>query len=369
MAYATIKYGSSGSAVKELQKKLNENGYNLAVDGRFGSATRSAVKDYQKKQGLAVDGIVGKNTWGSLLNTTAATGSSGTTGKQVLSGVSDETSDRLAALEQGYQPSDEVQALEALRESLSAAKPGDYTSTFDKELERLYRQMTEQGGFAYDPESDAAYQTYARLYQRSGEAAMADTMGQAAALTGGYGSSYAQTAAQQAYHQYMQQLSALLPQLEQQALERYQAEGKTLQDQYEAALDAQAQEKAAWEQAYEAWLAEFERSDESYQDAYQRDFEQYKLLLDYYADKAKQEQKASDGKKANSGKTQTEQKQQESLSSAAAESLQRAMGNYLKAGNDAAALSLAEQYASRMTPAQKKRFTQLFEKHGAAWGV
>ena len=45
------------------------------------------------------------------------------------------------------------------------------------------------------------------------------------------------------------------------------------------------------------------------------------------------------------------------------------MGNYLKAGNEAAAVALAEQYASRMTPAQKKRFTQLFEKHGAAWGV
>ena len=368
MAYATIKYGSSGSAVKELQKKLNENGYDLAVDGKFGSATRSAVKDYQKKQGLAVDGIVGKNTWGSLLGGTAS-GSTGTTGKEILSGVSDETSDRLAALEQGYQPSDEVQTLEALRESLSAAKPGDYTSAFDEELERLYRQLTEQGSFSYDPAADAAYQTYARLYQQGGQAAMADTLGQAAALTGGYGSSYAQTAAQQSYNQYMQQLSALLPELEQQALARHQAEGEALQDKYEATLDAQAQEKAAWEQAYEAWLAEFERSDESYQDAYQRDFDQYKLLLDYYADKAKQEQKASDGKKANSGKTQTAEKQQESLSSTAAESLQRAMSNYLKSGNDAAALSLAEQYAGRMTPAQKKSFTALFEKYGLAWGV
>ena len=45
------------------------------------------------------------------------------------------------------------------------------------------------------------------------------------------------------------------------------------------------------------------------------------------------------------------------------------VGNYLKAGNSEAALALADQYASRMTPAQKKRFVQLFEKHGAAWGV
>ena len=52
--------------------------------------------------------------------------------------------------------------------------------------------------------------------------------------------------------------------------------------------------------------------------------------------------------------------------SAAAESLQRAAENYLKAGNGAAAQALAAQYAERMTAAQKKRFAALFEKYGAA---
>ena len=64
--YNQIGYGSKGSDVTELQKLLNNNGYNLSVDGVFGANTQAAVKDYQKKNSLAVDGIVGNNTWGAL---------------------------------------------------------------------------------------------------------------------------------------------------------------------------------------------------------------------------------------------------------------------------------------------------------------
>ena len=367
MAYANVQYGSYGSTVSTLQKKLNENGYDLAVDGSFGKETRKAVKDYQKKHGLAVDGIVGKNTWNSLLKSPASKKGS-TTGKEVLSGVSDETSDILAGLEKGYDPSDEVQAAQALRDSLAAAKPGEYSSGFDEELQQLYQQLMERQGFSYDPQRDGAYQTYAGLYQRAGQQAMADTLGQAAALTGGYDSTYAQTAAQQSYNGYLQQLAALIPQLEQQALQRHQAEGEALQDKYQAALEGQTQEKAAWEAAYESWLAEFERAAEGYEDAYKRDFDQYKLLLDYFADKAKQEQKASGGATVNSGKVSSGEKTKPALSSTAAESLERAMGNYLKAGNSEAALALMSQYTDRMTPTQRKRFTTLFAKYGVTVG-
>ena len=72
MAYAQVSYGSTGSSVSALQEKLNANGYDLEVDGQFGPATQKAVKDYQKKKGLQVDGIAGQETWGSLLNSPAA---------------------------------------------------------------------------------------------------------------------------------------------------------------------------------------------------------------------------------------------------------------------------------------------------------
>ena len=70
---ALLSYGSSGDAVKELQTNLNTvGGYNLDVDGGFGKKTKAAVVDYQKKNGLAVDGVVGDKTNRSLAKALAA---------------------------------------------------------------------------------------------------------------------------------------------------------------------------------------------------------------------------------------------------------------------------------------------------------
>lgn len=60
---ATLKLNSSGTQVKYLQKFLNWYGnYKLTVDGQFGNKTLAAVKDFQTKEGLVVDGIVGIKT-------------------------------------------------------------------------------------------------------------------------------------------------------------------------------------------------------------------------------------------------------------------------------------------------------------------
>ena len=66
IAYPVLRKGSKGVYVEVLQKKLNDAGYNLAVDGDFGNKTLEAVKDYQKVNGLVVDGIVGAKTWEKL---------------------------------------------------------------------------------------------------------------------------------------------------------------------------------------------------------------------------------------------------------------------------------------------------------------
>lgn len=59
--------GSRGEDVKTLQAQLNALGYNCGdVDGIFGAKTYNAVVKFQKDRGLAVDGIVGKNTWAAL---------------------------------------------------------------------------------------------------------------------------------------------------------------------------------------------------------------------------------------------------------------------------------------------------------------
>lgn len=63
----TLKIGSSGSAVVQLQEWLNELGYNVGnADGKFGSRTKEAVMKFQAGHGLTVDGIVGTLTWNEL---------------------------------------------------------------------------------------------------------------------------------------------------------------------------------------------------------------------------------------------------------------------------------------------------------------
>ena len=57
-----IEYGDRGNDVKTLQTKLNKVGYKLEVNGICGNATVTAIKDFQTKYDLAVDGQAGKNT-------------------------------------------------------------------------------------------------------------------------------------------------------------------------------------------------------------------------------------------------------------------------------------------------------------------
>lgn len=66
--YPLLRNGDRGNFVYLLQFILNQYGYNLSVDGIFGSRTLSAVRDFQSNNSLAVDGLVGNNTWKTLLN-------------------------------------------------------------------------------------------------------------------------------------------------------------------------------------------------------------------------------------------------------------------------------------------------------------
>ena len=68
ITYPTLKKGARGNITKLLQEKLVSLGYNTnGIDGIFGSGTEKAIMSFQKNNGLVVDGIVGKNTWGKLL--------------------------------------------------------------------------------------------------------------------------------------------------------------------------------------------------------------------------------------------------------------------------------------------------------------
>lgn len=102
-----------------------------------------------------------------------------------------------------------------------------YTSRYQTQIDDLTRQILNREAFSYDPEKDPTYQQYKESYTRSGERAMQDTLGQVSARTGGLASSYAGSAAQQTYDNYMGALADKIPELKQLAYSMYQDEGNT----------------------------------------------------------------------------------------------------------------------------------------------
>ncbi len=77
----TVQQGSSGDAVRAVQYKLG-----IAVDGIFGSGTKSAVMNFQKSKGLSADGVVGANTWAALVggSVSCASGTRSQLAQQIL---------------------------------------------------------------------------------------------------------------------------------------------------------------------------------------------------------------------------------------------------------------------------------------------
>ncbi len=377
--YTMVAYGSQGGAVKQLQSELNKRGYQLDEDGIYGKKTKAAVRDYQKKSGLTmVDGIAGDETWGSLLSAPTmaeqqaaeqAAAAAAAEAARPEARVTESTARKLAELERGYQPSEDVAAARAYRDSVAAMQPEDYTSGFEARLQELYDQIAGREAFSYDPEEDEMYKRYARLYAAQGAAAMEDTMGQAAALTGGYGSSYAQAVGQQAYDRYLGELASLVPELRQAALAEYTQVGKALTDRYGLLRQQESAAYDRWQDTVAQWQKALAQAQSEYDDTAAQDAKSYQTMLKHYQDKAEQERKLSAGgaKLEESGYTADAGK--ESLSSMAAESLQRAVGNYLKSGREDAAQALWQQYAGRMTPVQRQRFEALFAGYGRSAGL
>ena len=99
-------------------------------------------------------------------------------------------------------------AEKARQEALAsdAAKPGEYTSKWQQQLDAAMDKILNREAFSYDLNGDALYRQYKDRAVKNGRLAMMDTMGQAAAMTGGYGSSYAQSAGQQAQKRVLRQL-------------------------------------------------------------------------------------------------------------------------------------------------------------------
>ena len=258
-----LSYGSRGDSVRNLQRQLNSRGYQLDEDGIFGGATLAAVKDFQQKNGLSADGIVGSMTSGKLQGTSAQPAAANT--------------------------SSPVAAAEAYLKQIQSQKPGEYKSPYAGQLDAMYDQIVKRKPFTYDLNADMLYQQYRDQYQNLGQQAMMDTMGQAAGLTGGYGSSYAQNVGQQAYQSYLQQLNNKVPELYRLALDKYNAEGDDLYRQYGLLNDRENTAYGRYRDQVGDWRDEYNRAYQRYGDERNFDYNDWSNMLNYWQNQADRE--------------------------------------------------------------------------------
>lgn len=164
-----------------------------------------------------------------------------------------------AASKSSYQESDTVkQAQQQLQQQL-AQKPGAYQSQWQAQLDDTMQKILNREKFNYDLNGDALYQQYKNQYITGGKMAMEDTIGKAAAMTGGYGNSYAQGVGQQAYQGYLQGLNDKIPELYQMALDKYNQEGQDLAQKYAMLGDREAQDYSRFRDEVSDWQTEADR--------------------------------------------------------------------------------------------------------------
>ena len=177
-------------------------------------------------------------------------------------------------------PESYTNAMTYLDGQLSQIQSGR-TSYTDK-INDMMLQIENREDFSYDVDNDQLFQQALASAMNSGKTAMQDTIGQASALTGGYGSSYATSVGNQTYNDFIEDAYNNLPQYYQMELEAYQAEGEDMYRQLGMYVDADTSE---WNKLVTSFDATSQYADSIYNkawDEYATDIDNAYKMYDAY---------------------------------------------------------------------------------------
>lgn len=175
-----------------------------------------------------------------------------------------------------YTASQQVLDAQAAMERQLKFKPTEGTSAYEASLQGVLDQILNRQDFRYSLDGDALYRSYRNQAIQSGRQAMADTMGRAAALTGGYGNSYAQSVGQQAYSRQLEGLADRIPELYSLAMSQYQLQTQGLQQKYNLLSQERQQEYGRYQDALAAWQKEADQLWQRYTGLRDSDYAAYR---------------------------------------------------------------------------------------------
>lgn len=177
-----------------------------------------------------------------------------------------------------YKESQKVTDARKALEEKKNQQIGDYVNPWEKPMGDLMGQIQNRQPFHYDPGTDTLYRQAVDRYVKNGRLAMEDTLGMAAGLTGGYGSSYAQSAAQQQYGRYLQDLHRQMPRYYQMALDRYTRQGAELERKLGLYREREKDHYGRYQDRLDRHRREVAELEDSFRD--QRDYEEGKFRQD-----------------------------------------------------------------------------------------
>ena len=267
---------------------LKSEGQDSSFSARKKLAAQMGISGYQ--------GTAAQNT--ALLKLLRQGGAQQQTG---AAGSAAQAGDTAApAYEQGRPQYNRSEALAQMEQTLAQkeqSRQEAYASPYQEQIEALLARALEREAFSYDPNADPLYRQYESAYRRGGRQAMEDTMANAAALTGGYGNSYASTAGNQAYQSYLAELNQILPVLYESAYSRYRDSYQDVLDQLGLLQELDAGEYEKYRDTVADYYADLNNYYRQYGDLSEREYQQYLTDLeqwaadrDYYYQKQQDEQ-------------------------------------------------------------------------------
>ena len=138
-------------------------------------------------------------------------------------------------------------------------------TSYSDQVQAMMDKIMNRDKFSYDVDNDQLFQQALASAMNSGKQAMQDTIGQASALTGGYGSTYATSAGNQAYNAFIEDAYNNLPQYYQMAMEAYQMEGDEMYRQFGMLSELDDKE---YNRNVAAYDATFQYRNRAYDEAY-----------------------------------------------------------------------------------------------------
>lgn len=231
--------------------------WNAATDDAARQAINQKAEALRKQYGSYYGGSDGSKYYGL-----------GQTPGSYQSAYQDRLDGVLAGLEKGTSYQDQISQTLARMNGYGDFSYGaapTYSNRYQQQLDEMLGKVQNYGPFSWSKEEDPSYSAYAKQYRREGDRATANALAQAAAATGGQVSTAAMTAASQAGDYYAGQLADKIPELYENAYQRYLSEYSKLADQlgqtqraeqydYAKYLDQLGQYNTDRAMSYDQWL-------------------------------------------------------------------------------------------------------------------